>query len=176
MIFTVATMPPGIQPLPFRHGGERDHRMDAVQPVDGGAVDLGDARRAGIEVDPAGRRLRHPQPGARHRPGDARGRRILGQITRIEPGNRHLAPARPVQPLDLGGAEHRALLQSALGQRHRMGEHRALGHLQRDRPEPHSRRSRWVTSARTETAISAGVRAPMSSPTGAWMRADLGLR
>ena len=39
MILTVATICPARHDREFRHGRDRDRRVDAVQPVDSGAID-----------------------------------------------------------------------------------------------------------------------------------------
>src|SRR5438105_5256435 len=62
----------------------------------------------------------------------------------------------------------------------RMRQHRVFSLLDRNRTELHAaapfassprERNAWMACARTATAISAGLAAPMSRPIGAWMRA-----
>ncbi len=80
---------------------------------------------------------------------------------------------------NVGRGEDAALLENAVADLEAVGDDRAGGLVERRRPELHasaalprrSPRSTSVISARIETAISAGDTAPMSSPTGPWMRA-----
>lgn len=91
----------------------------------------------------------------------------LGAIPRHD-----LPMPRRRQIRNLRGTEHKALAQPPAGQGHGMGEDRALRLVERNGSEAHQPRlSRSVIWARMDSAISAGLRAPMSSPTGAWMRA-----
>ena len=64
-------------------------------------------------------------------------------------------------------AETAALAKAAFGQGNRMRQDRAGRLIQRDGAEAHQRRRAAVIWAMMLTAISAGVRAPMSNPTGA---------
>jgi hypothetical protein len=102
---------------------------------------------------------------------DRQGRGILMHVLRVETGDDHLGQSDAAQGGDLFLADAAALPQASARQGHGMGKDRAFGLIEGDRAELHQRRRVAVIWAMMLTAISAGVRAPMSSPTGAWMRA-----
>ena len=68
---------------------------------------------------------------------------------------------------DVVAAKDTALAQTPVRQRHGMGKDRALGFGQGNGAEAHYFRKVLVICAMIDTAISAGVLAPISRPTGA---------
>ena len=90
----------------------------------------------------------------------------------------HFTPAEPRARPPLA-RENVALLEGDAVNPHGMRQHRALGLLDWRRAEFHAAalserngflRSEATISPMIDTAISAGLTAPMSSPIGAWMR------
>lgn len=144
-------------------------------------INLGNARSNRIQVHPPGKGRRHGQPRGhriRHqsRRKGCRGA-VFGHITRFQ--QRHSHPRHPgrAQAINLFRPQHQAFAKprrpAAIGPRHhRMCQNGALGLIQWHLTKAHQPLlRRWVICARMDTAISAGVLAPISRPTGAWIRA-----
>src|SRR6185369_16187700 len=108
---------------------------------------------------------------AGHGLGHGAGRLILGHVVGLQPHGHDARLARRGQGRDIGGGEAAALLEGAALQLDAMGEEGTLRLGQAHFREDHAWRRTAVIWARMETAISAGERAPMESPTGPFTRA-----
>ena len=169
--------PPLLDPRPARQGGHGDPLVHRVDRVDGRGIDLQHTGAVGDEVDPPPRGRTEAQARAlwrgHDRPGQPACSTVLVHVAGIEPRDHHLGQSGRRQPGEVIRPQHLALAHPLpVSERHGMGEDRALGLGQGNRAEPHGCLRTRVISARIETAISAGDRAPMSSPTGPWMRAS----
>src|SRR5690606_20220390 len=121
--------------------------------------------------------------------GDALGRLVLVDVAGLQTGGDDALDAGGRQRRDVLGGKAAALLEGQAVLAQRVGEQRALGLGGGQACEDHATaspsssglagaltsggapRRAAVTWARIETAISAGLRAPMARPTGAAMRA-----
>ena len=165
-----------LNPTKARQGGQCDGRINPVQIMDRGFIQINNPGAGGIQVDPSGKGVRAAKP-LRHRIGhQGRGQPCGGgvfvQILRFQLRHDHAGTTLSGQGGQIGGLQHAALAQAPLGPGVRMGQNRAQSRVQGDRAELHpGLRRTWVIWASTESAISAGVLAPISRPTGAWMRA-----
>ena len=113
----------------------------------------------------------------RRRVGDDGGRQtcrclILPHIARVEPRHRHRGDPGARDLGQIGHRQHPALRHLSPPKLHRMRQHRALGLIHGKRAEPHQPcLNTCVISAMIDSAISAGLFAPMFRPTGAWILA-----
>ena len=103
---------------------------------------------------------------------DLAGRDILGNVAGLEPRHHDLVDAGRAQRRDFRLADRGAFLEHQAGLADRMDRGRSLGLFERNGAELHGRasdgrRSRAVISPMIETAISAGLIAPIASPIGA---------
>ena len=125
--------------------GQGDHRIDGVEPPDGGMIQRQDPRSRGADIHPPGKGLLTGQTlpiGIRHkRRSKAPRRRILQHIARPRSRHDHLCQTCLRQPRQIGRVQHPPLAQLTTGQGNRMGQDRPLRLRQSDRPEPHPRRS-----------------------------------
>src|SRR5262249_40291655 len=109
---------------------------------------------------------------------DTLSRFILAEITRLQRGNDDLVDTGLLQSRDVVRIDPVPLAHTPVTRRHRMGDDRTLGILGRDWTESHAtlpftlssrprERNALTTWARTATAISAGLAAPIFRPIGA---------
>lgn len=165
--------------LPGTHGGVRcqggecDIGRLVIQSVNGWLVQRHQAVLCSVEIAAASRRGALCQMGASERLGDLLGGLVLDHVARIQRGDDGMGDPGLLQALDIGGGEDVAFFEDdAGGKTQGVGQDCRLAGGQRSGSKPHagSRRRVAMTSAKIETAISAGVRAPMDRPTGPWMR------
>ena len=149
--------------------------MHPVQRVNRRSVQMHKPRPGCVQVHPPGMRGRQGQPGRQRvghqRAGQAGGGGVFGDVVGVQPRGHHLGQARRAQPGQIGVGQGAALAQASVGQGDGMGQDRARCLIQGNRAKAHYCRRIWVIWAMTLTAISPGVLAPMSRPTGAWIRA-----
>ena len=155
-----------------RHGQRFVDQVEDVEPlwiVDDQSGDLGE------QVGATGEGGARPQVDAADGFGHPCRRLVLGDVAglvaRRDDGN----DARLRQRRHVVGREHPALLEGVFADLEAVGEDGADGLVEGRPTEDHgapSRRSSRVSSPRMATAISAGVTAPMSRPTGPWMRSS----
>ena len=109
-----------------RQRGKRDGFVDGIHglPTRLG-IDAGDAVRFGIEIGASGEGGTDAHARAGEGCGDARGGHVLGDIVRIELGDRDFAIARRHQHFDIGDGQNAAFLERAAGRAQGMGENGA---------------------------------------------------
>ena len=156
-------------------GERRDgHALVAqVQLIHARAVDAEDAPRLGEQVHAAGRRSRRRDALPRHRRRHARRRLVLGDVARLEPRARHLGVPGRREARRILGPDRAPLLQHRAAGAQGVAENRAHRLGDRDAAElhPRPRAASPPAAPGSRSAISAGVRAPMRSPTGPRRRA-----
>ncbi len=175
MIFTVAIISPATTGLNAGERREGDRFVDQVERIDRGLVDHENAGNLGKQVGASGEGAIDPHPLARDRRGDVAGRGVLRHVAGLEPRHHDLGDARGLQRVNMGAADHRALLEHQRTLADGMDGNAALRLGDRDGAEFHDAfsalsgdsRSRAVISPMIETAISAGDTAPIGSPIGA---------
>ncbi len=168
MIFTVATMSPRARGV---YGA-------TVATVIASSIALAAAiAAASSSTTPAGAACRFARPVCARStvtpaPASAAARAAAAASSSSSPGSSRapidLADAGGGEGGGVGGGEHAAFLEHAVAGARGVREDRAEGLGDHDGPEPHGvapRRAATI-SARIDTAISAGVRAPIRRPTG----------
>ena len=136
------------------------------------------ARRLGEQVDPAGERLVDPADAAPGRDlGDQARGLVLVHVARARAGRRSpsATPAARERARDRPADSRRPFLKTSFPARTECARIAPSASAERQIAEPHaagSWRSTRVISAITESAISAGLTAPIASPAGPWMRAE----
>ena len=157
-------------------GGDGDRLVDRIEPVDRRAVDDGKPRGLGEQVDPSGEGrgaadtlscepLRQPNR-----------RFILADVALLDLRRHDARHPRLRQHAQPFGRDDVALLQRDSIDPHCVRENRPLGLADRKRAKFHGEalserrgflRNEAMISPMIETAISAGLTAPMSRPIGA---------
>ena len=160
----------------MRHGGDAQRRVDPIGGVDARGIDPCDAGSARQNVHPPGSNRAQRQPRARwtlHQRARQRQRgAVFVQVLRLKPRDHHLRVPGGAQALKVVAGQALALAQTPAGQGDGMRQHGIQRLGQGDRAEDHDAfRSSPTICARIETAISAGVLAPISRPTGPRIRA-----
>ena len=158
-------------------GRKRHRSVYAVDRVDQRFVHDEDTRRGGVQIDPARRGILDLDVGRAESGGDFLRCIVFRQIVLRQNGCRHLFDARFAQERDVIARQAVRLAQAGRSRNRRMRKHGAFGIFDRDRAELHAalpfaccsprERSAWMISARTATAISSGLAAPMFKPIGA---------
>ena len=121
-------------------GGDRQPLVDGVDLAS--IAGLSRTTRPGAfarKIRPSGKRPVATESGARHRPGEPAGGRVLAHLARFEPrGEITVSCPASRKRGEAGGIQHMALLEAPPGQAHRMGKQRTLGIGQPGRAELHA--------------------------------------
>ena len=154
------------------HAGQRDTLVDAIESLQTIPVEPHEPSSDGIYVDPPGRGRRETQAGRHKRLREAVGGAVLVDVARLEKRHRDRFHAGGFKPRDIFDRQTASFAKPAVRKIYRMRKDRSLTCRRRCRPElhrpvaPEEPDSTEIICARIDTAISAGVRAPMSRPTG----------
>jgi hypothetical protein len=160
----------------WRQGRDGDRLVDRIDFVDGLGPDDRQPRRLGEQVDPSRERRGAAQIHAGEALGERERRLVLADVSMLEPRRNDALNGRRRQSQPALVGEDVALLELSAVDPHPVRENGSLGFLDRGWAEFHaaalSARSGFLRSEATispmiETAISAGLTAPMSSPIGA---------
>ena len=164
-----------------RQGRGSDRLVDGVEPVDSVGVDDREPRNFSEQIDPSSERRRAAQMRAGETLGKLKRRVILADVAVLQARRQNTRRARRRQCEPALAGQGVALLEREAVNPDRVRENGALSLLDWRWAEFHaaalSARSGFLRSEATispmiETAISAGLTAPISSPIGAWMRAS----
>ena len=164
-----------------RQRGGGDRLVDSIDAGDFRGVDDDQAGFRGEKIDAAGEGALRAQIGPRQADGEAPRRFILADIAGIEARRDDLSDARRLERGLMFGSDELALFQNQPIAANRMRDDRAERLSDGNRTEfqaacPSARigflRKAATISPMIETAISAGLTAPMSRPIGACMRAS----
>ena len=149
--------------------GQRDTLIDAIELFQPLTVEPDKAPPDSVDVDAAGRGGGHAQPVRHQCRGQPVSRAVLIKVPGLKPRHRDRRDAGRHQPRDVGLPQPGALADAAIAKIDAVGKDSPRAILRCRRSELHVEmpfRSTAIISARIETAISAGVLAPISSPTG----------
>src|SRR5690606_19467627 len=151
--------------------------VEGVEAVDPVGIHQRQACRLGMNVRAAGEWLGCLRMVTRRCFGYDAGCLVLGHVTGLELRDHHPFDPGLGEPRHIVCRQQVPLLESRFPPADAVRKHRAGRLLHGNLAEDHclpplSSLSARVTSARIEMAISAGPRAPISRPMGAWMRAS----
>jgi cytochrome c551/c552 len=148
--------------------------VHGIDGVDARRINNGQALRIGQQIGPACIGLRDMRTGTTQRIGQRLGCDILRHIVACQLRDDHLSHSFGLQRLHIGNRQQPALSKRQPAALEAVRQHTACDLCHRHRTKLHGpdRRRHCVAWASTDSAISAGVRAPMASPAGPLMRAN----